>query len=104
MGSGGQLEERAIKNLQGLIDCLRTQTLQYVYPYMDNLRMDCSVRGIVFSEGKSLIPVRRWRSGIRSFPGGSSRPSHRASEIYAQSNGGLLDLPILSIRPSSTRL
>ena len=58
MGNGGQLEEGALKNLQALVDCLRTQTLQYVYPYMDNLRMDCAIRGIIFSEGKSLIPVR----------------------------------------------
>jgi len=57
MGEGGQLNEKAINNLKALIDCLQTQTLRYAYPFMDNLRMDCAIRGIIFSEGKSLVPV-----------------------------------------------
>lgn len=103
MGSGGQLEERAVKNLQALVDCLRTQTLQYVYPYMDNLRMDCAIRGIVFSEGKSLIPVRR-SALLRSLTSGRlDRACNRASEICPVSIGKPIEVPILSGRPGSTR-
>lgn len=57
MGEGGQLNEKAISNLKALIECLQTQTLRYAYPFMDTLRMDCAIRGLIFSEGKSLIPV-----------------------------------------------
>jgi hypothetical protein len=57
MGEGGQLDEKATSNLKDLIECLRSQTLRYAYPFMPSLRMDCSIRGIVFSEAKSMVPV-----------------------------------------------
>jgi len=56
MGTGGPLSETALKNLQSLSDCISQQTLRYDYPYMDSLKMDCAVRSIVLSEGKSLLP------------------------------------------------
>ena len=57
MGQGGQLQEKAVKNLRALIECAKDQTVRYEYPYMDGLKMECSIRVIVLSEGKSLIPV-----------------------------------------------
>ena len=57
MGEGGKLEEKAVKNLKALSDCMTTQTLGYEYPYMDSLRMKCCLRPLVLSEGKSLLPV-----------------------------------------------
>jgi hypothetical protein len=57
MGQGGQLQEKAIKNLKALIECTKDQTVRYEYPYMDGLKMECSIRVIVLSEGKSLVPV-----------------------------------------------
>jgi hypothetical protein len=57
MGQGGQLQEKAVKNLRALIECTKDQTVRYEYPYMDGLKMECSIRVIVLSEGKSLIPV-----------------------------------------------
>lgn len=57
MGEGGQLNDKAVRNLQTLVNCIKTQTLRYEYPYMDGLKMDCAIRAVVFSEGKSLIPV-----------------------------------------------
>jgi hypothetical protein len=58
MGQGGLLQEKAVKNLRALIECTKDQTVRYEYPYMDGLKMECSIRVIVLSEGKSLIPVR----------------------------------------------
>jgi len=57
MGNGGQLNEKATKNLQALVDCTSQQTVRYEYPYMDDLKMACHVRVAVLSEGKSLLPV-----------------------------------------------
>lgn len=57
MGEGGQLNETGLKNLQALIECARSQTLQFEYPFMDDLRMPCAIRMLVFSEAKSLVPV-----------------------------------------------
>jgi len=57
MGEGGQLDEKAVKNIKALIDCVEQQKLRYEYPFMDDLKMDCHLRVAVFSEGKSLLPV-----------------------------------------------
>ncbi|KAK8853330.1 hypothetical protein IAR55_004034 [Kwoniella newhampshirensis] len=57
MGSGGQLNEKAIGNLRALSDCLTEQRVKYDYPYMDGLKMDCAVRVLVLSQGKTLLPV-----------------------------------------------
>ena len=57
MGEGGRLEEKAVKNLKALAGCLTDQRLGYEYPYMGGLKMDCALRGLVLSEGKSLLPV-----------------------------------------------
>jgi hypothetical protein len=57
MGEGGKLEERAVKNLRALSECVSEQRLRYEYPYMEDLKMDCALRVIVESEGKSLLPV-----------------------------------------------
>ncbi|ODN99205.1 hypothetical protein I350_07364 [Cryptococcus amylolentus CBS 6273] len=57
MGNGGQLNEKALKNLKALVDCVEEQKVNYEYPYMDGLKMDCSVKVAVLSQGKSLIPV-----------------------------------------------
>lgn len=51
LGDGGKLEEKAIKNLQAVQECLNEQKLQYVYPYMPELKMECSLRGLILSEG-----------------------------------------------------
>jgi hypothetical protein len=58
MGQGGQLQEKAVKNLRALVECTKDQTVRYEYPYMDGLKMDCNIRVIVLSEGKSLVFVR----------------------------------------------
>nr|XP_031861640.1 uncharacterized protein CI109_002870 [Kwoniella shandongensis]KAA5528712.1 hypothetical protein CI109_002870 [Kwoniella shandongensis] len=57
MGSGGQLNEKALGNLKVLSDCVNEQRIKYDYPYMDGLKMDCAVRVIVLSQGKTLLPV-----------------------------------------------
>ncbi|WVQ77462.1 hypothetical protein IAR50_007148 [Cryptococcus sp. DSM 104548] len=57
MGNGGQLNEKALKNLKALVDCVEEQRVKYEYPYMDGLKMDCSVKVAVLSQGKSLLPV-----------------------------------------------
>ena len=57
MGEGGALNEKAVKNINALIECVSLQTVRYFYPYMDGLKMDCSVRAVVLSAGKSLLPV-----------------------------------------------
>lgn len=57
MGEGGKLEEKAVKNLQALTECMSEQKLRYEYPYMDGLKMDVWLRPIILSEGKSLVPV-----------------------------------------------
>jgi hypothetical protein len=66
MGQGGQLQEKAVKNIRALMECAKDQTVRYEYPYMDGLKMECSIRVIVLSEGKSLVPVgtsliKSWR-------------------------------------------
>ena len=57
MGEGGKLEEKAIKNLKALSECMTNQMLGYEYPYMPDLKMVCAIRTLVLSEGKSLLPV-----------------------------------------------
>ena len=57
MGQGGQLQEKAVKNLRALVETTKDQTVRYEYPYMDGLKMECNIRVIVLSEGKSLVPV-----------------------------------------------
>ena len=57
MGEGGQLNEKAVKNLQAFVDCMSNQFVRYEYPYMDDLKMDCDLRVAVLSEGDSLLPV-----------------------------------------------
>ena len=57
MGEGGTLNEKAMKNLKSLGDCISQQTVPYEYPYIEPLRMDCHIRVAVLSEGKSLLPV-----------------------------------------------
>ncbi|WWC91856.1 uncharacterized protein L201_006803 [Kwoniella dendrophila CBS 6074] len=57
MGSGGKLEEKAVKNLKALAECMVEQRVRYEYPYMDGLKMDCAIRVSVLSQGKSLLPV-----------------------------------------------
>jgi len=57
MGGGGELQETAVRNLQALSKCVSDQTLRYDYPYMDLLKMDCAIKAIIVSEGKSIVPV-----------------------------------------------
>ncbi|WVN87548.1 uncharacterized protein L203_102731 [Cryptococcus depauperatus CBS 7841] len=57
MGNGGALNERALKNLKALVDCLKDQNVTYEYPYMDGLKMDCAIRIAVLGQGKSLFPL-----------------------------------------------
>lgn len=64
MGQGGQLNETAVKNLQCLSNCITKQTLRYDYPYMDSLELDCSLKTIVLSEAKSLLPVSSLLAGF----------------------------------------
>lgn len=59
MGQGGQLADKAVKNLEHLSNCIKTQTLRYEYPFMDSLRMDTSIKSLILSEAKSLLPVRK---------------------------------------------
>jgi hypothetical protein len=59
LGEGGVLEGRALKNLQDLGHVISDQTLRYDYPYMEDLKIDCALRVIVCSEGKSILPVCR---------------------------------------------
>lgn len=61
MGSGGQLNEKAVNNLKALIDCIKEQRVQYHYPYMEGLKMDCAIRIAVLGQAKSLLPVSRTR-------------------------------------------
>lgn len=95
MGQGGQLQEKAVKNLQALVGCVKDQMVRYEYPYMDGLKMECSIKVIMLSEGKSLIPVSSF----------SLLPTPR---IYEQGSGSTLECQSLtnlnrsiSIYPSS---
>lgn len=56
LGDGGALAERAVKNVQALTQAITDQTVRYEYPYMDGLKMECSLRCIVTSEATSLLP------------------------------------------------
>ncbi|GMK57101.1 hypothetical protein CspeluHIS016_0309410 [Cutaneotrichosporon spelunceum] len=53
---GGALNETALRNLQALRDAVEQQAVNYEYPYMDGVRIECSVRAVVSGEGKSLLP------------------------------------------------
>nr|XP_018261035.1 uncharacterized protein I303_06752 [Kwoniella dejecticola CBS 10117]OBR83193.1 hypothetical protein I303_06752 [Kwoniella dejecticola CBS 10117] len=57
MGGGGQLNEKAVKNLKALAECMTEQRVRYEYPYMEGLKMDCAIRVVVLSQGKTLLPV-----------------------------------------------
>ncbi|ORY33378.1 hypothetical protein BCR39DRAFT_519587 [Naematelia encephala] len=57
MGQGGELNEKALHNMKALAVCLSEQVVHYEYPYIDPLRMDCSIKGIIVGEGKSLLPA-----------------------------------------------
>lgn len=54
---GDRLDDKAVKNLKSLIECVKDQSVRYDYPYMDDLRINCAVRAIVLGEGKSVLPV-----------------------------------------------
>lgn len=53
----GELQERAVRNLQALSELLAEQNLTYEYPYSSGVRIPTSVRALVESEGRSLLPV-----------------------------------------------
>lgn len=53
----GELAERAVRNLQALSELLAEQNLTYEYPYSSGVRIATSVRALVESEGRSLLPV-----------------------------------------------
>ncbi|WWC72147.1 uncharacterized protein I206_106107 [Kwoniella pini CBS 10737] len=57
MGSGGQLNEKAVKNLKALAECITEQRVRYEYPYMEGLKMDSAIKVVVLSQGKTLLPV-----------------------------------------------
>ncbi|WVW86315.1 hypothetical protein I302_108357 [Kwoniella bestiolae CBS 10118] len=83
MGSGGQLNEKAVKNLKALAECMTEQRLRYEYPYMEGLKMDCATRVVVLSQGKSLLPgtgevdlTRQDLSALRNYLGRLSSLEH----------------------------
>lgn len=53
----GELQERAVRNLQALSELLAEQNLTYEYPYSSGVRIPTSIRALVESEGRSLLPV-----------------------------------------------
>lgn len=57
LGSGGALNEAALKNLQALGEALETQSVRYEYPFMDALKIESHLRAVITGEGKSLLPV-----------------------------------------------
>ncbi|WVF67427.1 hypothetical protein IAT40_002183 [Kwoniella sp. CBS 6097] len=57
MGNGGQLNDKALKNLRALAECVTEQKVRYEYPYMEGLKMECATRVAVLSQGKTLMPV-----------------------------------------------
>ncbi|KLT39560.1 hypothetical protein CC85DRAFT_185820 [Cutaneotrichosporon oleaginosum] len=56
LGAGGALNEVALRNLQALKDAVEHQTVNYEYPYMDGVRIECALRAVISGEGKSLLP------------------------------------------------
>jgi hypothetical protein len=75
-GDGGKLEEKAVKNLQAVQECLNEQKLQYAYPYMPDLKMECSVKGLVLSKGgRGLV-----RADISLPVRGTEMPAESPSE------------------------
>lgn len=57
LGNGGQLAEKALGNIQALNNALGDQAVSYQYPYTDGVRIECALRSIITSEGKSLLPA-----------------------------------------------
>jgi hypothetical protein len=57
LGAGGTLQEKALRNIQSLSDAISDQSLRYDYPYTDGVRIECAVRSVITSEGKSLLPA-----------------------------------------------
>jgi len=57
LGNGGALAEKALKNVQALRDAIADQSLRYDYPYTDGVRIECALRSVITSEGKSLLPA-----------------------------------------------
>ncbi|BEJ15155.1 hypothetical protein CspHIS471_0409220 [Cutaneotrichosporon sp. HIS471] len=55
LGAGGALSEVALRNLQALRDAVEHQAVNYEYPYMDGVRIECALRAVVSGEGKSLL-------------------------------------------------
>lgn len=53
----GELQERALRNLQSLSEMLSEQVLTYEYPYSSGVRIGTSIKALVESEGRSLLPV-----------------------------------------------
>ncbi|WWD03996.1 hypothetical protein V865_002058 [Kwoniella europaea PYCC6329] len=85
MGSGGQLNEKAVKNLKALAECMTEQKVRYEYPYMEGLKMECATRVAVLSQGKSLLPgtggvgaAREDLSALRNYLIELSSPKHAA--------------------------
>ncbi|KAK6909059.1 hypothetical protein I203_103070 [Kwoniella mangroviensis CBS 8507] len=97
MGSGGQLNEKAVKNLKALAECMTEQKVRYEYPYMEGLKMECATRVAVLSQGKSLLPgtgevksAREDLSALRNYLIELSSPKHAAKLEIPDDVAGLI--------------
>jgi len=62
---GGDLKDRAVKNLKALMDVVKTQKLRYEFPFVgEDFGMEVDLGFIVIGQGKSFLPVSYERCSL----------------------------------------
>ncbi|WVR09548.1 hypothetical protein IAU60_006617 [Kwoniella sp. DSM 27419] len=89
MGNGGQLNDKALGNLKSLAHCMTDQKVSYIYPYMEDLKMECAIRFLILSQGKTLLPVDIDIPLGRADPLTSKPPALGAFRSYIQRHASL---------------
>ena len=102
IGDGGKLEERAVKNLQAVQQCLNEQKVGYAYPYVPELKMECAVRGLVLSEGGRGIVRADVSLPVRTHPRSGASIASKAGEADQAGDAGrggrAADMPVETLQ------